>query len=84
MIQWHRQTIRDEYGVPILVYCTEEEDWRAYSIDRIPCSNGSRTSWYEYRVIYKGEAMYPMHYRLRDAKEYVERAGRKLDDSKNS
>jgi hypothetical protein len=76
-IKWHRKEIRNAYGVPIMVYVTDEKDWRQWSIDREPTSNGSRTDWYEYQPNYNGEPMGRRHLRLRDAKEYVERQGRK-------
>lgn len=75
-IRWHRGEYRNEYGVPIMIYYTDDRDWSMWSIDREPASNGSRTDWYEYQVVYRGQDLGPRHLRLRDAKEFVEREGR--------
>jgi hypothetical protein len=80
-MKWHRTTIQDDgqHGtgrIPILVYTPGEADWAAWSIDRVPASNGSRTRWYVYQVRYNGERMGLSHPTLREAKEFVERTGR--------
>jgi hypothetical protein len=77
MITWHRTTIQNTLGVPVLVYYTDERDWAAWSIDREPTSNGSRTNWYEYQVKYHGEKSGARHRTLHNAKRHVERTGRK-------
>ena len=74
-IQWHRNEYRNEWGVPIMFYYTEERDWSLWTIDRLPTSNGSRTDWYEYQPVYRGDAMGMPYDRLRDAKAFVERNG---------
>jgi hypothetical protein len=81
MIRWHRRTYRDDQGVPILSYYTEDRDWRAWSIDRKPCDNGSRTYWYEYQPVYRGEPMGLRQFRLRDAKAFVMREGRQAEEN---
>jgi hypothetical protein len=74
-IKWHRMTVRQN-GVPILVYYTNEKDWAAWSIDRLPTSNGSRTFWYVYQVMKNGSPIGLKQATLRDAKRLVERTGR--------
>jgi hypothetical protein len=83
VIRWHRGTVR-EPGALILVYYTLDEDWQSWSIDRRPVSNGSRSSWYEYQPKYFGEDIGLRHTRLRDAKAFVERHGRPLDEGERS
>lgn len=71
-IKWHRTRMQVD-GVPLLVYTTDDKDWRAWSIDRIPTSNGSRTDWYEYQPKYHGEARGKRYTRLQDAQAFIER-----------
>ena len=74
MIRWRRTTMKvDGWSAPLLVYTTEEKDWAAWSIDRIPQSNGSRTCWYDYQPKYHGAERGPRRHTLRDAKRFVER-----------
>lgn len=74
MIRWHRSTYLNQAAVPILFYYTDELD--GWTIDRIPVSNGSRTCWYEYDVMYHGERTGMRQGTLKDAKRLVEREGR--------
>jgi hypothetical protein len=76
MIKWHRTTIRNEYGVPIMTYYTDEKDWARWTIDRLPRTNGSRTTWYVYQVKYHGADSGLPQATLRNAKKHVERTGR--------
>lgn len=81
MISWHRTTMKvDGNAAPIMVYYTNDRDWRDWTIDRIPCSNGSRTYWYEYQLKYNGTPVGLRQYKLRDAKQYIEREGRNGPD----
>lgn len=62
----------DPPSVKSLMYAPDDSEWAAWTIDRIGRSNGSRTYWYEYQAVYKGEQVGPTHGKLSEAKSYVE------------
>lgn len=75
MIRWHRRTepAGGRGGAPVMIYYTDDRDWKDWTIRRIPVSNGSRTYWSEYQPEHRGESRGPQTLLLRDAKRFVER-----------